>query len=353
MSHNSTRKCHHHTAPEHVPKSKILLCENKVEKKFNEPTSASELAFPAGIATMLRLPIARNTDGLDACFVGVPIDHGTSNRSGARFGPRQIRSESVIVRKCNIQAGADPFSSIQVADIGDVRVNLYNLKKCCDDIKKQYEEIIKNGCRPLSIGGDHTISYPILQAMAEKYGPVAMVHVDAHSDCNSFANGEKITHGTAFRLAIEENLIIPTKVFQIGLRGSVGSLDSFDWQLDKGFRMIHAKDLWYKSLTPLMKEVRDVIGETPTYICFDIDALDPSAAPGTGFPEIGGLTTSQALEIIRGCRGLNIIGADMVEVAPPYDTTGTTAITAANILFEILCVLPGVKYHETPATKKT
>lgn len=323
------------------------LSFSPLKNKFNAPPSANELARPSGIASMMRLPIAENTDGLDACFIGVPIDTGVTNRSGTRFGPRYIRVESALIRKYNYDTGADPFSSIQVADIGDVEVNLYNLEACCDVIRTKYKEIIKNGCRPLTLGGDHTIAYPILQAMAAKYGPVAMVHVDAHSDVADSFSGQKITHGTPFQRAMEENLLDCKKVFQIGIRGSVGnSVKEHDYQKEKGFRVITAKECWYKSMVPLMEEVRETIGDTPTYISFDIDSLDPSYAPGTGTPEIGGLTSFQGMEIIQGCRGLNIVGCDLVEVSPPYDTTGTTALTGANLLFEMLCVLPGVKYHD-------
>nr|XP_039273042.1 guanidinobutyrase-like [Styela clava] len=329
-----------------LTKRTIKTCSRN-NKKFNEPLHGSDLARPAGIASMMRLPIATNTDGLDACFVGVPIDHATSNRSGTRFGPRHIRVESAIVRKYNYETRADPFSSLQVADIGDVKVNLFHLKKCVDDIREQYREIIKNGCRPLTLGGDHLISYPILQAIGEKYGPVAMVHIDAHSDCADSFGGEKLAHGTPFKRAMDENLLDCKKVVQIGIRGSVGAgMDDYDYQLQKGFRIVHAKECWFKSMKPLMAEIRETIGDTPTYLSFDIDGLDPSFAPGTGTPEIGGLTSHQGMEIIQGCRGLNIVGADLVEVSPPYDTTGTTALTAANLLFEMLCVLPGVKYHD-------
>nr|XP_039269814.1 agmatinase, mitochondrial-like [Styela clava]XP_039269815.1 agmatinase, mitochondrial-like [Styela clava] len=316
-------------------------------EKFNEPPSASDMARPGGIASMMRLPVVENTDELDACFIGIPIDIGTTNRSGTRFGPRYIRIESAIIRKYNSETGADPFSSLRVADVGDVKVNLYNLKACCDMIREKYKQIIKDGCIPLTLGGDHTISYPILQAMASKYGPVAMVHIDAHSDVGDAYSGEKITHGTPFRRAIEENLLDCKKVVQIGLRGSAGNaVNEHAYQIEKGFRVVTAKECWFKSMAPLMAEVRETIGDTPTYISFDIDGLDPCYAPGTGTPEIGGLTSFQGMEIIQGCRGLNIVGGDLVEVSPPYDTTGTTALTGANLLFEMLCVLPGVKYYD-------
>uniref|UniRef100_H2YD34 Agmatinase n=1 Tax=Ciona savignyi TaxID=51511 RepID=H2YD34_CIOSA len=284
----------------------------------------------AGITSMMRLPIASSLDGLDACFVGVPIDIGVSNRPGARFGPREIRNQSVVVHEYNVATGAAPFQHLMVADVGDVWVNLYNLPDICWSIRESFSKIIKNGCVPITAGGDHTITYPILQAVAAKHGPVGLVHVDAHGDCADLMLGEKIAHGTSFRRAVEEGLLDTKRVVQIGLRGV--------YNQSSGFRIIPATECWHKSLTPLMHEVRQQMGDRPIYISFDIDSLDPAFAPGTGTPEIGGLTSIQALEILRGCAGLNVVGADLVEVSPPYDTTGTTALTAANLMFEMLCV---------------
>nr|CAB3220615.1 agmatinase, mitochondrial-like [Phallusia mammillata] len=313
---------------------------------FNFPKSGNELARSGGIASMMRLPIASSSKGLDACFVGVPLDNGTSNRPGTRFGPRQIRNESPIIRKFNAATHADPFESLMVADIGDVWVNPYNLPDSCQKIKEQFSEIIKDGCIPISAGGDHTITYPILQAIAKKYGPVGLVHVDAHSDFNDTMLGEKIAHGTPFHRCYEEGLLECSKVYQIGLRGSAYSVNDFQKQKELGFNLIPAEECWYKSMTPLMEKIRAVMGNTPVYLSFDIDGLDPAYAPGTGTPEIGGLTSIQGLEVVRGCKGLNLVGADLVEVSPTYDTTGTTALTGANLMFEMLCVLPGVKYHQ-------
>ncbi|MEE6482158.1 hypothetical protein FKM82_013162 [Ascaphus truei] len=248
-----------------------------------------------------------------------------------------------MVRRHNSSTGAAPFHSIMVADIGDVNVNLYNLEDSCRRIREAYQKIMAAGCVPLTLGGDHTITYPILQAVAEKHGPVGLVHVDAHTDTGDTALGEKIYHGTPFRRCVEEGLLDCTRVVQIGIRGSSYSPDPYKYCRDQGFRMVLADDVWFKSLVPLMAEVRQQMGEKPVYISFDIDGLDPSFAPGTGTPEVAGLTPSQALEIIRGCAGLNVVGCDLVEVAPMYDLSGNTALTAANLLFEMLCTLPGVE----------
>ncbi|XP_022338288.2 agmatinase, mitochondrial-like [Crassostrea virginica] len=323
---------------------RCLSTSSRHATKYNEPLSGNAMPRSGGIASMFRLPVQTDTQGLKACFVGIPMDIGASNRSGTRLGPRQIRTESALIRKTNIATGASPFDSFQVADVGDVSFNLYNLPKACEDIRRHYQRLISDGCIPLTLGGDHTISYPILQAMKERYGPVGMVHIDAHSDTSDTMLGEKIAHGTPFRRAVEEGCLDPHRVIQIGLRGSTYSLGDYDWAKEQGFRVVMAEECWHKSLTPLMSEVREMMGDRPVYISFDIDGLDPAFAPGTGTPEIGGLTSIQGLEIVRGCRGLNVIGGDLVEVSPPYDMNGTTALTGANLLFEMLCVLPGVKY---------
>jgi guanidinobutyrase len=314
-------------------------------KKFNQPLGGNDMPRFGGIATMMRLPHVPDAKGLDVAFVGVPFDIGTSNRSGARFGPRQIRSESCLIRPYNMATRAAPFDSLQVADIGDVAINTFNLEKSMGIIESAYDNILAEDCKPLTMGGDHTIALPILRSIAKKYGPVGIVHVDAHADINDTMFGERIAHGTPFRRAIEEKLIDPKRMVQIGLRATGYEADDFDWPREQGVRVVPAEDCWYQSLKPLMAEVREQLGKGPVYITFDIDGLDPAYAAGTGTPEIGGLSIHQGLEIIRGCRGLDVIGGDLVEVAPAYDTTGNTALTAANLLFEMLCVFPGVAYR--------
>ncbi|KAK7877974.1 hypothetical protein WMY93_031376 [Mugilogobius chulae] len=294
---------------------------------FNVPPSAEFVSRVSGIPTMAKLPFQETSEGLYAAFVGVPIDTGTSNRPGARFGPRQIRVESAMLRSYNSGTRAGPYDSVMVADIGDVNVNVFDLKDTCKRIREAYRKIVSTGCIPLTMGGDHTIAYPILQAVAEKHGPVGLVHVDAHADVSDTILGEKIGHGTPFRRCVDEGLLDCQRVVQIGLRGPGYSPDSFEWSRAQGFRVVEAQHCWYKSLAPLMAEVRTQMGSGPVYLSFDIDALDPGFAPGTGTPEIAGLTPIQGLEIIRGCRGMNLVGCDLVEVSPPYDTTGNTALT--------------------------
>ncbi|MDB5928347.1 MAG: agmatinase [Polaromonas sp.] len=312
---------------------------------FNQPLGGNTMPRFGGWASMMRLPMQSEAAGLNAGFIGVPLDIGTSHRSGARFGPRQIRAESSLIRPYNMATGAAPFDALQVADLGDVAINTYNLQKSVEIIEKHYQPIIDTGCIPLTLGGDHTIVLPILRALARRHGPVALVHVDAHADVNDDMFGERLAHGTPFRRAVEEGLLQGSKVWQIGLRGTGYSADDFDWPRQQGFTVVQAHEVWYQSLAPLMARVRESIGDAPCYLSFDIDGIDPAYAGGTGTPEIGGLTVPQGLEIIRGCRGLNLVGADLVEVSPPYDLSGNTALLGANLLFEMLCVLPGVQYR--------
>ena len=310
-----------------------------------QPLGGNEMPRFAGIATFMRLPGTTSAADADVAVVGVPFDIGTSNRPGARFGPRGIRNESVLVRPYNMATRAAPFDSLTIDDFGDVATNPYDLADAVARIEAHYDDLVAAEVIPVSMGGEHTIVLPILRTLARRHGPVGLVHVDAHTDINDTMFGETITHGTPFRRATEEGLLDPGRVVQIGVRATGYAADDFDWSRQQGFRVVPAEECWHRSLTPLMDEVTDQLGDGPVYLSFDIDGLDPAFAPGTGTPEIGGLTTPQALEIVRGCRGLDLVGADLVEVAPVYDHTGATALTAANLLFEMLCVLPGVAYR--------
>jgi guanidinobutyrase len=313
-------------------------------KVFHQPLGGNEMPRFGGPSTFMRLPALPMSNELDAAFIGVPMDIGASNRPGARLAPREIRDESRMLRPFNVSTGADPFNSLSVADIGDVPINTFNLAKSVKIIEQYYDQVVENGITPLTIGGDHTISLPILRALKKKFGPVGLIHIDAHADINDEMFGEKIAHGTPFRRAVEEGLLDCNRVIQIGLRGTGYSIDEYDWSRDQGFRVVQAEECWHKSLTPLMAEVREMMGEGPVHLSFDIDGLDPAYAPGTGTAEVGGLTTMQGIEIVRGCRGLNIIGCDLVEVCPPFDPTKSTSVLAANLLFEMLCILPKVNY---------
>ncbi len=308
----------------------------------NQPLGGNEMPRFAGPNTFMRLPTADSAAGLDAAFVGVPMDIGASWRSGTRFGPKAIRAESAMLRPYNMATGAAPFDSLNCADIGDVAINTFDLKDSVVRIANAYEAILSHDTVPMTMGGDHTLTLPILRAIARKHGAVGLVHVDAHADVNMQMFGEAIAHGTPFRRAYEEGLIDPARVWQVGLRGTGYTAEDFDEARGWGFQVVPAEEIWHKSLTPLAVLIRQAVGAGPVYVSFDIDSLDPAFAPGTGTPEIAGLTTMQAVELIRGLAGLEIVGCDLVEVSPPYDPSGNTALVAANLLYEMLCILPGV-----------
>ncbi len=294
----------------------------------------------------MRLPGSTPPAELDVAIVGVPLDIGTSNRPGARFGPRGIREESVLARPYNMATRAAPFDSLRIDDTGDVATNPYNLADSVARIEAHFAELLAHDVVTVALGGDHTIVLPILRAMRAKHGPVGVVHVDAHTDINDEMFGEKIAHGTPFRRAVEEGLLDTSRVVQIGVRGTGYAADDFDWSRQQGFRVVSIEECWHRSLVPLMNEVQEQVGGGPVYLSFDIDGLDPAYAPGTGTPEIAGLTTPQAVEIIRGCAGLNLVGCDLVEVAPIYDVSGMTAHIAADLVYEMLCALPGVEKRD-------
>jgi guanidinobutyrase len=310
------------------------------EATFPQPLGGNEMPRFGGPATMMRLPSVALP--VDVGFVGVPLDVGTSNRPGARFGPRAVRAESCLLRPYNMATRAAPFDSLRVGDTGDVALNTFNLPASIDIITDHYRRLLDQVKVPLSIGGDHTIAYPILRAIAERHGPVGLVHVDAHADVNQAMFGEPITHGSWLRHAIDHGYVDPQRTVQIGLRGTGYAADDFDWIAGLGARVVPIEQCWHRSLAAVMDEVREQLADGPVYVTFDIDGLDPSIAPGTGTPEIAGLTGPQGVEIIRGCHGLDLVGCDVVEVAPQYDPSGNTALLAANLLYEMLCVLPGV-----------
>ena len=309
----------------------------------NQPISGNDLARFSGPQTFMRLPAAETAAGLDVGIIGIPMDIGTSWRSGTRMGPKQLREQSAMIRPYNIQTGAAPFDGLQVADLGDVAINTFSLSDTIRIITRAYDAYLAQDIIPVTLGGDHSLTLPVLRSIAKRHGPVALIHVDAHADVNDTMFGERETHGTFLRRAWEENLVVPDKVFQIGLRGTGYAADDFTEAAGWGFTQHLAPELWHKSLAPLAAEIKAKIGDAKTYITYDIDSLDPAFAPGTGTVEVGGLTTIQGLEIIRGCAGLNLVGCDLVEVSPPYDMAGNTAVIAANYLFEMLCALPGVR----------
>jgi len=294
------------------------------------------------IATFMRAPYADSLDGLDIAMIGVPCDLGVTNRAGARHGPREIRNQSSLMRAYNLSTRIEPYEIARIADVGDVPIdNLYDLDEAIRDIEAYYREVRASGVMPLSAGGDHSITYPILKGLGGDE-PFALVHIDAHTDTWPEFYGSKFHHGAPFRLATEEGVIDPTKTIQIGIRGGQNTWAGLNYSYDKGMRVVEMDEFTDLGVGAVIEEARRVVGDAPTYISFDVDGIDPAYAPGTGTPEIGGITTVEALRLLRGLRGLNLIGGDVVEVAPPFDPTGNTALVGASLMFEILCLLAEV-----------
>lgn len=309
---------------------------------MNEFQPKDALVSPrfAGIPTFMRLPLVMDPHQLDVALVGVPFDGGTSYRSGTRFGPREIRVQSVLIRNYNPVLRINPFEKMRVADYGDIDVNPLSIENTFQKIQQGIQTIVAAGTRPFSIGGDHSISLPILRALAREhgYGQLGMIHFDSHVDTLDKYFGQKLSHGTPFRRAIEENLFDPHKIIQIGIRGQIYDKTDFDFNNDHGITMVPIEELFERSISYVIKKIRELNGEK-FYLSFDIDVVDPAFAPGTGTPQIGGVTSYQALQLIRALKGIDFVGCDLVEVSPPYDSVGITSLLAANLIFEILCVL--------------
>lgn len=308
-----------------------------------QPLGISPFPRFSHIATFMRLPHVPlddpRLDELDIGLIGVPFDLGVTNRTGPRHGPRQIRDQSSMIRRGHRVHGTYPFQQANCADVGDAEINPANLHDSLAKIEASVGKLVAKGIRPLSAGGDHLISLPLLRAVA-KDRPVGMVHFDAHTDTwDSYFGGEKYTHGTPFRRAIEEGLLDPKRVIQIGIRGSVYDLDDDRWGLEQGIRIIYIEDYFRMGPDAVIAEARRVVGDGPTYLSFDVDGIDPAFTPGTGTPEVGGYTPAEAQKMLRGLRGIDFVGADVVEVSPPFDQSGNTALVAANLMFEILALL--------------
>lgn len=292
-----------------------------------------------GIPTFMRAPYATDLSNLDIALVGVPYDGAVEARSGARQGPRQIRDMSSMMRSIHHVTRINPYELCRVSDVGDVHFSqIFDVAASHADITDFYSRLHKAGLVPLSAGGDHSITLPIMRAIAAKY-PVGLVHIDAHTDCCDEEMNSKYSHGTPFRRAVEEGLLDPRRTIQIGIRGAANSDECWEFGPQHGIRVVYIEEFNKLGVEKVVDEARRVVGDGPTYVSFDIDSLDPAFAPGTGTPEIGGLTAIEAQGLIRGLRGLNLVGADVVEVAPPFDSAGTTALIAATIMYEILCIL--------------
>ena len=313
---------------------------------FFHPVSGLDLPRFAGVPTFMRLPHVplghERFHDVQIGLIGVPWDSGTTNRPGPRHGPRQLRDASTMMRAQHAVSGVRPFETARCADLGDVGPNPADIEDSMARITAFYDEVVAAGIMPLTAGGDHLTSLPVLRSVA-KNGPVGMIHFDSHTDLfHSYFGGMMYTHGTPFRRAVEEGLLDPKRVVQIGLRGTMYDTEDRDFAAAEGIRLILIEEFFARGVEDVMAEAREIAGEGETYISYDIDFVDPTFAPGTGTPEVGGPTAFQALQVVRELKGVNIVGADMVEVSPPFDESGGTAFLGVSIMYELLCQMVGL-----------
>jgi guanidinopropionase len=312
---------------------------------IKSPRAYPDLADPqarpryTGIATFFRALPAENLADADIGVIGVPYDGGVTNRSGARHGPRAVREQSTLMRRMNAATGVKPFADVRVRDLGDCWIeHPFALEGAHEEITAFYQGIVAARVTPLSVGGDHSVSLPILRAVGAAR-PVGMIHIDAHCDTGDDYLGSRFHHGAPFRRATDEGLLDPKRVIQIGIRGTTNDPDMWGFSTRSGMRVLSMEECHDKGWRYAAEEARRVAGDGPTYLTFDIDSLDPSQAPGTGTPEAGGITALEAIRLLRGLRGIDFVGGDLVEVSPPFDVGSLTAFNGASVLFEILCLL--------------
>ena len=311
--------------------------------KSFQPVSGFDLPRFAGVPTFMRLPNVNLDDTeiseVQIGIIGAPWDTGTTNRPGPRHGPRQLRDYSTMIRAQNSHTDVRPFELVNCADLGDVGPNPADINDTLNRMTNFYRKVKSHNIIPLTGGGDHLCSLPILRGIASE-GPVGMIHFDSHTDLfNSYFGGTMYTHGTPFRRAVEEGLLDPKRVIQIGIRGSAYDKEDHEFAKSVGIKIIMIEEFFERGVKDVMAEARDVVGPKPTYISYDIDFVDPTFAPGTGTPEVGGPNSFQAIQVVRELEGVDIIGADLVEVSPPFDPSGGTAWLGVSIMFELLCVM--------------
>lgn len=307
--------------------------------KPNPAFGAHQQPF-AGIPTFMRLPASRDFRNVDVVVIGIPFDSGTSYRSGARFGPRKIRESSLMLWGYNTVLEVNPTKILKVIDYGDVDVIPVDIKATMEAITSEVGSVLKNNVKVISLGGDHSITLPLLRAHKEKFGPVAVIQFDSHPDTwDDEYPDQPYSHGTPFRRAIEDGLIDVDAYFQVGIRGSISNSKIYEESRQLGARLITIQEAYNDGIPTLIKKIHKTVGDRPVYISFDIDAVDPAYAPGTGTPEVGGFTSYEMLQMIRGLQGLNFVGFDLVEVSPPYDNNDITSNLAANLIFEFLSLL--------------
>lgn len=310
---------------------------------FFKPVSGMQMPRFAGIATFMRLPHVpldhpRN-DEVEIGLIGLPFDSAVSNRPGPRHAPRAMRDASTMIRAEHPIHRIRPFETAACADLGDVGPNPVDVMDTLDRFERFYAEVKKRGIRPLTAGGDHLCTLPVLRGIARE-APLGLVHFDSHTDLfPAYFGGKVLTHGNPFRNAVEEGLLDPKRMIQIGIRGSAYDFSDIDFAKANGIRIVRAEELFARGIPDVMAEARAIVGDQPTYMSYDIDFVDPAVAPGTGTPEWGGPNAFQAMQVVRECMGLNIVGADLVEVSPPFDPTGNTAYLGVTLMFEMLCVM--------------
>lgn len=304
------------------------------------PAYGAHLEPFCSITTFMRQPASRNLDGIDVAVVGVPFDSGTSYRSGTRFGPRKIREASLLLWGFNAVLDIEPLEQLAVVDYGDIEVVPVDINASMDAITSEVNAILDQGATVISLGGDHSTSLPLLRSHAAKFGPLAVVHFDSHPDTWEFEFADQpYSHGTPFRRALEEKLVDTDAYVQVGIRGPISHDNDLDEARELGAQIITINEAIDIGTPGVVERVRSIVGERPVYVSLDIDAVDPTYAPGTGTPEVGGFTSYQMLQMVRCLVGLNIVGFDLVEVCPPYDHGDITAILAANLAFEFLSIL--------------
>ena len=307
------------------------------------PVDATQVPRYGGPATFARLPRIDEVSRADVAILGIPFDSGVSYRPGARFGPGHIRASSKLLRPYNPAQEVFPFGAQQVADAGDIGVNPFDLEQAIADIDTGVTQLRADGATVLTLGGDHTIALPILRSLARDHGPVAVLHFDAHLDTWDTYFGAPYTHGTPFRRASEEGLLDLERCLHMGIRGPLYAKSDLDDDTRLGFSIIRSDDYELSGLSAAVDRMRARLADGPVYVSIDIDVLDPAHAPGTGTPEAGGLTSRELLNTLRGLTGLNVVGADIVEVSPPYDHAEITGIAASHVAYELLSVLAANK----------
>ena len=313
--------------------------ENPRSGPLRGPVDATRVPRFAGPATFARLPRIDEVSDVDVAVVGVPFDSGVSYRPGARFGPAHVRASSRLLRPYNPAADVEPFATQQVVDAGDLAVNPFDIEAAIAEVESGARSLLERAGRLVTIGGDHTIALPLLRAMAAKHGPVAVVHFDAHLDTWDSYFGAAYTHGTPFRRASEENLLDRSACLHVGTRGPLYGTSDLAEDTRLGFQVVGSVEMDDLGVRGAIERIRERVGQRPVYVSVDIDVLDPAFAPGTGTPEAGGLSSRELLAILRGFADLDLVGADVVEVAPAYDHAEITGIAAAHVVYELVSAL--------------